>query len=85
MPIWSYILTYAKPIGTNDMEVILMTVLPGLGAFAPFAVLAWWIVCNQAKQLEAKDAHCREITDRVVEALTRANTAVHARAEQRAD
>mgnify|MGYP003580998965 CR=1 FL=1 len=52
------------------MDVMLMTVLPGLGAFAPFAVLAWWVVRTQAKQLEIKDAHSRKITERLVEALT---------------
>jgi hypothetical protein len=51
------------------MDVILMTVLPGLGAFAPFAVLAWWVVRTQAKQLETKEAHLRKISERVVEAL----------------
>ena len=67
------------------MDVIIMTVLPGLGAFAPFAVLAWWVVRTQAKQLEAKDAHSRKITERIVEALANPHSisGTHARARRR--
>ena len=53
-----------------DMDEIFQIFLPGLGAFAPFAVLAWWVVRTQAKQLEAKEAHYRKITEQIVEALT---------------
>lgn len=48
------------------MDELLKSVLPGLGAFGPFAVLAWWIINNQAKQLEAKDAHNQQLTERII-------------------
>ena len=48
------------------MDELLKSVLPGLGAFGPFAVLAWWIINNQAKQLEAKDTHNQQLTERII-------------------
>ena len=48
------------------MDELLISVLPGLGAFGPFAVLAWWIINNQAKQLEAKDTHNQQLTERII-------------------
>jgi len=48
------------------MDELLKSVLPGLGAFGPFAVLAWWIINNQAKQLEVKDAHNQQLTERII-------------------
>ena len=48
------------------MDELLKSVLPGLGAFGPFAVLAWWIINNQAKQIEAKDAQCQQLTERII-------------------
>jgi hypothetical protein len=48
------------------MDELLKSVLPGLGAFGPFAVLAWWIINNQAKQLEARDAHNQQLTERII-------------------
>lgn len=48
------------------MDELLKSVLPGLGAFGPFAVLAWWILNNQAKQLEAKDTHNQQLTERII-------------------
>lgn len=53
------------------MDELLKSVLPGLGPFAPFAVLAWWIISSQAKQLEARDTQNRRITEQIVEALTK--------------
>lgn len=50
------------------MDELLKAVLPGLGAFGPFAVLAWWIINNQAKQLEAKDKYAADLTDDVIAA-----------------
>jgi hypothetical protein len=55
------------------LDEIIKTVLPGLGAFAPFAVPAWWIVSNQAKQLEAKEAHSQKIVEQLVGALTKSH------------
>jgi len=48
------------------MDELLRSVLPGLGAFGPFAVLAWWIINTQAKQLEAKDEYNRQLTERII-------------------
>jgi hypothetical protein len=48
------------------MDELLKSVLPGLGAFGPFAVLAWWIINNQAKQIEAKDAQNQQLTERII-------------------
>ena len=48
------------------MDELLKSVLPGLGAFGPFAVLAWWIINNQAKQIEAKDAQYQQLTERII-------------------
>ena len=48
------------------MDELLKSVLPGLGAFGPFAVLAWWILNNQAKQIEAKDAQNQQLTERII-------------------
>jgi len=48
------------------MDELLKSLLPGLGAFGPFAVLAWWIINNQARQLEAKDAHNHQLTERII-------------------
>ena len=48
------------------MDELLKSVLPGLGAFGPFAVLAWWIINNQAKQLEARDVHNQQLTERII-------------------
>lgn len=56
------------------MDEIFQVFLPGLGAFAPFAVLAWWVVRTQARQLEMKDAHSRRVTERIVEALIKSVT-----------
>ena len=63
------------------MDEILKSVLPGLGAFGPFAVLAWWIINNQAKQLEAKDAQNYQLTERIIKTC---ETAAQAMAELRA-
>jgi hypothetical protein len=49
------------------MDELLKSVLPGLGAFGPFAVLAWWIINNQAKQLEARDTYISALTKDVIE------------------
>ena len=48
------------------MDELLKSVLPGLGAFGPFAVLAWWIINNQAKQIESKDAQSQQLTERII-------------------
>jgi hypothetical protein len=48
------------------MDELLKSVLPGLGAFGPFAVLAWWIINNQAKQIEAKDSQNQQLTERII-------------------
>ena len=48
------------------MDELLQSVLPGLGAFGPFAVFAWWIINTQAKQLEAKDTHNQQLTERII-------------------
>jgi hypothetical protein len=48
------------------MDELLRSLLPGLGAFGPFAVLAWWIINNQARQIEAKDSHNRQLTERII-------------------
>jgi hypothetical protein len=34
-----------------------------LGAFAPFAALAWWIIRGQAKTIERKDARIDQLTN----------------------
>lgn len=67
------------------MDELLKAVLPGLGAFGPFAVLAWWIINNQAKQLEAKDAQLVAINEKVLDAVKTGTAAlVEVRAELRA-
>jgi hypothetical protein len=63
------------------MDELLQSVLPGLGAFGPFAVLAWWIINNQARQIRAKDAHNRQLTERI---LKTCETAAQTMAELRA-
>ena len=63
------------------MDELLKSVLPGLGAFGPFAVLAWWIINNQAKQLEAKEAQNHQLTERIIKTC---ETAAQAMAELRA-
>ena len=63
------------------MDELLKSLLPGLGAFGPFAVLAWWIINNQARQIEAKDAHNRQLTERII---TTCETAAQTMAELRA-
>jgi hypothetical protein len=63
------------------MDELLESLLPGLGAFGPFAVLAWWIINNQARQIEAKDAHNRRLTERII---TTCETAAQTMAELKA-
>lgn len=59
------------------MDEIFRQILPSLGAFAPAAVLAWWIINTQQKALaakdaayqeaiEAKDARIEKLTDQVI-------------------
>src|SRR5262245_43667059 len=51
------------------MDELLKSILPSLGAFGPFAVLAWWIINNQAKQLETRDKHTYQLTEWIIETL----------------
>jgi hypothetical protein len=43
------------------MNELFQSILPGLGAFGPFAVLAWWIINRQSRDIEAKDASYKEL------------------------
>ena len=53
----------------DGMDELITNVLPSLGAFAPFAVLAWWIISNQSKQLEAKDQHSQKVTEELINTI----------------
>jgi len=48
------------------MDQIFQTILPSLGAFAPAAVLAWWIIRTQQRVIEQKDARIEKLTDQVI-------------------
>lgn len=63
------------------MDELFQSVLPGLGAFGPFAALSWWIVNNLSKQLEAASAHNRLLTERIIKTC---ETAAQTMAELRA-
>jgi hypothetical protein len=63
------------------MDELLKSVLPGLGAFGPFALLAWWVINNQAQQIKAKDTHNRQLTERII---TTCETAAQTLAELKA-
>lgn len=52
------------------MDQIFQSILPGLGAFGPFAVLAWWIINTQQKVIEAKEALMEKRTEQFVSLVT---------------
>lgn len=45
------------------MDAFFSQFAPALGAFAPCAALGWWIIRQQAKTIEAKDARIATLTD----------------------
>lgn len=46
---------------------IIQQILPSFGAFAPFAILAWWIISNQAADIKSKDERYRELVEKVID------------------
>jgi len=48
------------------MDELISQILPSLGAFAPAAVLAFWIIRTQQRALEAKDARIETLTNQVI-------------------
>ncbi len=45
------------------MDALISQFGPALGAFAPCALLGWWIIRGQAETIRAKDARIAALTD----------------------
>lgn len=68
----------------DDIE-LWKAILGPLGAFAPFSVLAYWIMRTQAATIAAKDAQLAALNEKVLTAFNASTTAlVEVRAELRA-
>ena len=46
-----------------DFNALFAQFGPSFGAFAPCALLGWWVIRNQAKTIEAKDLRIASLTD----------------------
>jgi len=68
-----------------DDLALWQSVLGSLGAFAPSAVLSYWLIRNQAETIKAKDAQLAALNEKVLDAFKASTTAlVEVRAELRA-
>lgn len=68
----------------DDLE-LWKVILGPLGAFAPFAVLSYWVMRTQQAALAAKDAQLAALNEKVLAAFNASTTAmVEVRAELRA-
>ena len=47
------------------IEQLLSQILPSLGAFAPAALLGWYVINRQGKQIEYHQKRNDELTDKV--------------------
>ena len=47
------------------MDDLLSQILPSLGAFAPAAILGWWVINRLNKQIEYHQKRNDELTDKV--------------------
>jgi len=68
----------------DDLE-LWKSVLGSLGAFAPFAVLSYWIMRTQADSIKVKDAEISRLNDKMLDAIKASTTALaEVKAELRA-
>lgn len=68
----------------EDLELWKLVLMP-LGAFAPCAVLGYWLIRNQAEVIKTKDAQLAALNEKVLNAFKDSTTAlVEVKAELRA-